>query len=129
MTIDSNIKPGTQEECDALHAEGMNYDFQKIERLGQDIEIELEKDKYKYDGQEYQYIAFDEIQHFLHSQYKYMYSRARSTIPEIKPRIRASGMPIGVGIVWLLYIAGLFGHVIFPILRIILGIYFVVRNR
>ena len=36
---------------------------------------------------------------------------------------------IGIGIVWLLYIAGLFEHVIFPILLIILGIYFVVRNR
>jgi hypothetical protein len=36
---------------------------------------------------------------------------------------------IGIGIVWLLYIAGLFEHVVFPILLIILGIYFIVRNR
>jgi hypothetical protein len=36
---------------------------------------------------------------------------------------------IGIGIVWLLYIAGLFEHVIFPILLIVLGIYFLVRNR
>jgi hypothetical protein len=36
---------------------------------------------------------------------------------------------IGIGIVWLLYIVGLFEHVIFPIILIILGIYFIIRNR
>jgi len=46
-----------------------------------------------------------------------------------KGSARSGIVLIGVGIVWLLYIAGLFGHVIFPILLIILGIYFVVRNR
>ena len=47
----------------------------------------------------------------------------------MKGSARSGIVLIGVGIVWLLYIAGLFGHVIFPILLIILGIYFVVRNR
>jgi hypothetical protein len=42
---------------------------------------------------------------------------------------RSGIVMIGVGIVWLLYIAGLFEHVVFPILLIILGIYYVVRNR
>jgi hypothetical protein len=42
---------------------------------------------------------------------------------------KSGAVLIGIGIVWLLYIAGLFGHVIFPILLIILGVYFIVRNR
>jgi hypothetical protein len=36
---------------------------------------------------------------------------------------------IGIGIVWLLYIIGLFGNPTFPILLIVLGIYFLVRKR
>lgn len=47
----------------------------------------------------------------------------------LKGSPRSGIVLIGIGIVWLLYIAGLFEHVIFPILLIIIGIYFVVRNR
>jgi hypothetical protein len=47
----------------------------------------------------------------------------------MKGSARSGIVLIGVGIVWLLYIAGLFEHVVFPILLIVLGIYFVVRNR
>jgi hypothetical protein len=36
---------------------------------------------------------------------------------------------VGFGIVWLLYIAGLFQQPVFPILLIILGLYFLIRNR
>ena len=50
-------------------------------------------------------------------------------IKGLKGSPRSGVVLIGIGIVWLLYIAGLFGHVIFPILLIILGIYFLVRNR
>ena len=48
---------------------------------------------------------------------------------KLKGSPRTGIVLIGVGIVWLLYIAGLFEHVIFPILLIVLGIYFVVRSR
>lgn len=50
-------------------------------------------------------------------------------IKGLKGSPRSGVVLIGIGIVWLLYISGLFEHVIFPILLIILGIYFVVRNR
>ena len=50
-------------------------------------------------------------------------------IKGLKGSPRSGIILIGIGIVWLLYIAGLFEHVIFPILLIIIGIYFVVRNR
>jgi hypothetical protein len=42
---------------------------------------------------------------------------------------KSGAVLIGVGIVWLLYIAGFFQQWIFPILVIVLGIYFIVRNR
>lgn len=47
----------------------------------------------------------------------------------LKGSPRMGTILIGFGIVWLLYIAGLFEHIIFPILLIGIGIYFVVRNR
>jgi hypothetical protein len=47
----------------------------------------------------------------------------------LKGSPRSGIVLIAIGIVWLLYIAGLFEHVIFPILLIIVGIYFVVRSR
>lgn len=50
-------------------------------------------------------------------------------IKSLKGSPKSGIVLIGIGIVWALYIAGLFGHVIFPILLIIIGIYFVVRNR
>jgi hypothetical protein len=62
--------------------------------------MEHEKNKYDHDGQEYQYIGFDEITHFSSSQYAYLYSRCRSANPDLKCYIRASGMPIGPGLAW-----------------------------
>lgn len=52
-----------------------------------------------------------------------------SGVEGLKGSPRSGIILIGIGIVWLLYIAGLFEHVIFPILLIIVGIYFVIRNR
>lgn len=36
-----------------------------------------EKDKYKYQSAEYQFVGFDELTHFQESQYKYLFSRIR----------------------------------------------------
>lgn len=54
---------------------------------------------------------------------------AEGGVKGLKGSPRSGIILIVLGIVWLLYIAGLFEHVIFPILLIVLGIYFVVRNR
>lgn len=50
-------------------------------------------------------------------------------VRKLKGSPRSGVILIGVGIVWLLYIAGLFEQPVFPILLIILGIYFIARNR
>ena len=36
---------------------------------------------------------------------------------------------VGIGILWLLYTLGVFGHPVFPILLILLGIFLIFRKR
>lgn len=62
--------------------------------------MEREKDKFNHDGQEYQYIGFDELTHFTESQYLYLLSRCRTSNSDINCYIRASAMPMGIGITW-----------------------------
>lgn len=59
-----------------------------------------ENDKENHQGFEYQYIGFDELTQFLFSQYIYLFSRARSKIPYLFPRIRSTSNPTGIGLSW-----------------------------
>jgi hypothetical protein len=63
--------------------------------------LEHENDKYRYQGAEFQFIAFDELTQFSETQYSYLFSRLRrlenSTIPL---RIRAASNPGGLGHEW-----------------------------
>jgi len=63
--------------------------------------LEHEKDKYRYQGAEFQYVAFDELTQFTETKYRYLFSRTRrlkgSTIPI---RIRSASNPGGVGHNW-----------------------------
>lgn len=63
--------------------------------------LEHENDMYRYQGPEFQYIAFDELTQFKEKQYRYLFSRLRrlagSTIPL---RMRTASNPGGVGHVW-----------------------------
>jgi hypothetical protein len=61
-----------------------------------------ENNKYDYDGQEYQYVGFDELTHFTDSQYDWIgFSRTRRTVDiDVPVRTRASGTPTGVGYGW-----------------------------
>lgn len=59
-----------------------------------------EKDKENHQGFEYQYVGFDELTQFLYSQYIYLFSRCRSTVKGIFPRIRATSNPVGIGLSW-----------------------------
>jgi len=61
-----------------------------------------EKDKHNHQGFEYQFVGFDELSQFFYSQYIYLFSRCRSTIPGLFPRIRSTTNPIGVGLAWVL---------------------------
>ena len=80
-------------------------DYKKIWKFPSGAEAKLchmehEKNKLDHDGQEYHYIGFDELTHFTYTQYTYLYSRCRTSHPEIKCCIRASAMPMGAGITW-----------------------------
>jgi hypothetical protein len=59
-----------------------------------------EKDKENHQGLEYQYVGFDELTQFLFSQYIYLFSRCRSTIHGLFPRVRATTNPTGIGLNW-----------------------------
>ena len=63
--------------------------------------MQHEKDKYNYQGPEYQMVGYDELTQFSESQYTYLFSRLRrlkgSPIP---PRMRAASNPGGEGHDW-----------------------------
>ncbi|MGA7722803.1 MAG: terminase family protein [Ignavibacteriaceae bacterium] len=59
-----------------------------------------ERDKENHQGFEYQFVGFDELTQFLFSQYIYLFSRCRSTIPGLYPRVKATTNPIGIGLGW-----------------------------
>ena len=58
------------------------------------------KDRTKYQGQQYNFIGFDELTHFTWDEYDFMRSRCRSKAPGLKQYIRATGNPGGVGHGW-----------------------------
>lgn len=63
--------------------------------------LEHEKDKYRYQSAEFQFIGFDELTQFSESQYEYLFSRLRR--PEGYPvplRMRSATNPGGVGHEW-----------------------------
>lgn len=62
--------------------------------------MQHETDKFNYQGKEFQFIGFDELTQFLESQYKYLFSRARSSHPDLIPQIRCSTNPGGIGHQW-----------------------------
>lgn len=59
-----------------------------------------EKDKENHHGFEYQFVGFDELTQFLYPQYIYLFSRCRSTIQYLNPRIRSTSNPVGIGLSW-----------------------------
>ena len=58
------------------------------------------KDRTKYQGQAYDFIAFDELTHFTYEEYSYLFSRNRPNGPGTRVYIRASANPGGVGHGW-----------------------------
>lgn len=56
-------------------------------------------DRYSYQGAEYSFIGFDQIEQFDEEDYLYLFSRARSRDPRIKARVRTTANP---GAAWLL---------------------------
>jgi len=63
--------------------------------------LENEKDKYRYQGSELQFVGFDELTQFSESQYRYLFSRLRRLKnSEVPIRMRAASNPGGLGHEW-----------------------------
>lgn len=58
------------------------------------------QDKIQYQGQAYDFIAFDELTHFTFEEYSYLFSRNRPNGPGTRVYIRATANPGGVGHGW-----------------------------
>lgn len=56
-----------------------------------------EDDKYNYQGKEYQYIGFDQLEQFTQTMYEFITIQARSSDPKLPCYIRATANPGGVG--------------------------------
>ena len=63
--------------------------------------LETERDKYRYQGAELQFIGFDELTRFTETQYRYLLSRVRRLKGvKIPLRVRTASNPGGVGHEW-----------------------------
>lgn len=63
--------------------------------------LEAERDKYRYQGPEFQFVGFDELTQFLESQYTYLLSRLRRLKgSDIPLRARSASNPGGLGHLW-----------------------------
>ena len=58
------------------------------------------QDKYKYQGQAFDFIGFDELTHFTYDEYIYMFSRNRPNGAGTRVYIRATANPGGIGHGW-----------------------------
>jgi hypothetical protein len=83
--------------------------FREVEKLwnfpsGAKIEfgfLERDADVYRYQGQAYSWIGFDEITHLpTEFSWNYLASRLRTTDPEIETYLRCTANPGGVGSTW-----------------------------
>jgi hypothetical protein len=59
-----------------------------------------EEDKYAYNGHEYQFMGFDQLEEFSESQYRYLLAQNRSGTPELQPYTRSTFNPGGIGHAW-----------------------------
>lgn len=63
--------------------------------------LEHESSVYNYQGHQYPYIGFDELQNFTERQYVFLFSRNRASNPDIKPYTRATFNPGDIGHYWI----------------------------
>lgn len=61
---------------------------------------QFEESKYDYQGHEYQYEGFDQIEEFTKSQYEFLKVQARSSDKSIPVRIRCTANPGNIGHLW-----------------------------
>lgn len=59
-----------------------------------------EPDKYNYQGKEFHYLGFDQLEEFTESQYLFLMVQNRTSDPNIKCYIRSTANPGGIGHAW-----------------------------
>lgn len=59
-----------------------------------------EHDKYNYQGHEYHFIGFDQVEEFTETQYLFILAQNRTSDPSIRCYIRATANPGGIGHGW-----------------------------
>lgn len=63
--------------------------------------MQYEKDRFNYQGAEFDFVGFDELTHFPEIVYRYLFSRLRQRVGSPIPgRVRASSNPGGIGHRW-----------------------------
>lgn len=62
--------------------------------------MESEDDKYNIQGHEYHFMGFDQLEEFTETQYRFAILQCRSTVPGLKPYVRSTANPIGIGHAW-----------------------------
>lgn len=62
--------------------------------------MKSEYDKYDYKSSEYNVICFDELTEFTEGMYLYLFSRNRTTDPNLKAQMRSASNPTGIGHSW-----------------------------
>lgn len=63
-------------------------------------QLQHEQDKLKYQGQAFDFIAFDELTHFTFNEYIYLFSRCRPNGPGTECYVRATANPGNIGHQW-----------------------------
>jgi hypothetical protein len=79
---------------------GPSFEFPQYDSKVFFCHLQTESDKENHQGQEYQYVGFDELTHFTVTQYLYLFSRLRSTIANLPVRVRSTCNPTGEGLWW-----------------------------
>lgn len=62
--------------------------------------LSADSDAYRYQGQEYTFVGFDELTHFSEWSYHFVCSRIRTTAAGLNCYVRATSNPGGVGHIW-----------------------------
>lgn len=62
--------------------------------------MQLEKDMYQYQGAQFTFVGWDELTEFEERMYLYMFTRCRTSAPELCPMIRSATNPGNIGHQW-----------------------------
>jgi predicted phage terminase large subunit-like protein len=104
LTKAGSLIPKSKEWLTGTDAEWNGQDYRWTFPSGATVSfgyLDHQDDKYEYQSAEYQYIAWDELTDFDEADYRFLFSRLRTTQGVDLPlRMRAATNPIGQGLKW-----------------------------